>query len=73
MSKEYEIIGKDAYGTKAKYKDGNWCQNCRYETLDECSDIPCEDFLYLKDEELDKINNEKIIEFLDQQIKFNNK
>ena len=58
--KEYEIIGKDVYGTQAKHEDGMCCQHCRYETLYECNDIPCDDFFYLKDEELEKINNEKI-------------
>ncbi len=58
--KEYEIIGKDVYGTQAVTKNNTTnCSNCRYKG-EMCFGILCKDFFYLKDEELEKINNEKI-------------
>ena len=58
--KEYEIIGKDVYGTQAVTKNNTTnCSNCRYKKI-ACHNINCKDFFYLKDEDLEKINNEKI-------------
>ena len=66
--KEYEIIGKDVYGTQAVTKNNiTNCSNCRYKEFT-CGTIPCKDFFYLKDEELEKINNEKI-QILESRIK----
>ena len=66
--KEYEIIGKDVYGTQAVTKNNTTnCSNCRYKEFT-CGTIPCKDFFYLKDEELEKINNEKI-QILESRIK----
>ena len=53
MSKEYEIIGKDVYGTQAVAKNNTTnCSNCKYREF-ACGYVPCKDFFYLKDEELE--------------------
>ena len=56
---KYEIIGKDVWGVKAKNLiNVTNCSVCRYNGY-KCSAINCGEFFYLKDEEIEKVENKK--------------
>lgn len=56
---KYEIIGKDVWGVKAKnLTNVTNCSECRYNGYS-CLAVDCGEFFYLKDEEIEKLENKK--------------